>query len=667
MVGYAEGATLFSFSQNKFIKSFHHQSAGGGTSARLIQTTWHPTGTFVVTGHDDGTLVIWDPKDGRQIHTQTLDFEVPQAQRPMSVGRGAFAAREPLFKVVWCAKENPDDTCILIAGGRPSTELSRGLTFIELGQTPVYNTSSWQVLTDHFAKPNRQHLLPTPPNAEVVDFCLIPRKSPHFAGASDPIAVIAVLASGELVTMSFPSGHPITPTNQLHVSLTFVHPFVDHIAMGYVDRTRWLGLTEKRNHGLPVLRGGAEAKHSLMRYAHRNIIMTAHADGTVRLYDVGHGDEIENEDVLQLDVARAVGRYDNIDVSCMAVSGATGELVVGLRSGEVVIFRWARNANFGREVPHQASEGFGLEVIEDRAEPSVKEGLLPFRLFSRKQKPVIAVKISDVGFVCAGFEDGSIAVIDLRGPAVIFDAALHSLGSQGSKRSSLRPSGRGQTQGGPEWSTTIEFGVMSLEGEGTINHDLKYWATNSLADYSSILLFVGTTIGRVVTLKLLPEASGTYAVKFAGSSALEGNVVSLSSLNIDTGEPAEATQEIVGSLRNGLRVNGVLVAVTGSAAHIFKPSSAKGAHKFWDEFICYKAAVARFETHTCALVGLFGDGTVKAFSIPGLKEIASTQVSKTLDVRRLSDAIITPTGFIFGFTGPSEIATLNVWGTGQDL
>ena len=170
-----------------------------------------------------------------------------------------------------------------------------------------------------------------------------------------------------------------------------------------------------------------------------------------------------------------------------------------------------------------------------------------------------------------------------------------------------------------------------------------------------------------MTFKLLPEASGGYSVKLAGTCSLDDNVISLKPINVDTGEPVAATQDIVGSLRTGTRVNGSLLAVTSTGARIFKPASAKGASKTWDNFICYQAAVSRFEAHTYAMVGLFGDGTAKAFSIPGLKEISSVDVSQHLDIRRLSDAIVTPTGFIFGWTGPSEIVALNVWGTGQDL
>ena len=426
---------------------------------------WHPTGTFVFGGYEDSTFVIWDAKDGRQLLARTLDgTDSGPAQSTPGTGRGTFAVREPLFKVAWCAKENPDDTGLLFAGGRPTTETNKGLTFLDLGPTPVYATSSWQVLTDHFVKPKRQHILPTPPNAEVVDFCLIPRKSPYFAGASDPIAVIAILASGEMVTMSFPSGHPISPTNQLHISLSFVHPFVDRICMGYVDRTKWLGLVESRSKGPPFLKGGAEAKRSLMRYAHRNIMQTAHADGTLRLYDAGHGDEVENEDVLQIDVARAIGRYENIDVACMSMAGATAELAVGLRTGEVAIFRWDRNSNFGRDIPHKENHAFGLENIADRAEPNMKEGLSPLTLLDQRQGCVSALKMSDVGFVCAGFERGGVTVVDLRGPAVIFDANLADLGHTGAKRSSFRRQTVGQQ--GADWPTVVEFGVMTLEGEG---------------------------------------------------------------------------------------------------------------------------------------------------------------------------------------------------------
>ena len=484
LIGYSEGAVIFSFKQNKSMKFFQYTlqpGAPGGDSdptsvrgvrhPRLTHALWHPTGTFMLTGHDDSSLVVWDSRDGRIVMARTLqDTNVDKpgsASGTFGSTPGTFALKEPLCRIAWCSKENPDDTGILIAGGTSTTMPTKGLTFLDLGPTPNYSTSSWQILSDLFEKPKRQHVLPTPPNAEVVDFCLIPRKSPHFAGSNDPVAVISLLASGEIVSLSFPSGNPITPTNQLHVSLTYVHPFVNSMALASVDRTRWLGMTEKRSHGPLILKGGAEASHPIKRFGTRNIMQTSHADGTIRAWDAGHGDEIENEDVIQADVARALGRYENITITTTSMSGATGELAAGLKTGEVVIFRWGVNQHFGRDMPHVSASAFGLEKIIDRAEPGLKEGLLPLTLLDDQQGKVTVVKVSDVGFVGAGFEGGNIAIIDLRGPAVIYNAGLSDHAKE-SRRGSFRRS-NSNTQRQSEWPTTMEFGVMSLDGEGKVS------------------------------------------------------------------------------------------------------------------------------------------------------------------------------------------------------
>ena len=500
LIGYPAGAVIYSFKTDKPVKFFQYElppGALGGDSdpstsnvpryPRLHQAIWHPTGTFIVTGHEDSSIVVWDPKDGRKVHARTIqDTNVDKpghATSSLTSSTGTFALKCPLFRMAWCSKENPDDTGLLIAGGTPTTSIEKGMTFIELGQTPIYATSSWQVLSQHFEKPKNQHTLPTPPNAEVVDFCLIPRRSPHYAGSHDPIAILALLASGEMVTLSFPSGHPITPTNQLHPSLSYVHPFITYIRLAYVERTRWLGMMENRSRGLPIVKGGAEQKRAVMRFADRNILQAAHADGTVRLWDVGHGDEIENSTMLQIDVARAVGRSSDVDISKTSMAGATGELAVGLRTGEVAVYRWGHNKDYGREIPHTQARAFGLETIKDRAEPSVKEGLLPLVLYEG-QGQVTALKMSDVGFVAAGFQQGSLVVMDLRGPAVIFETALHEMASE-NHRSSFRRSNI-QSQSRAEWPTCIEFGVMSLEDEGTLHSAVL---VNALRSVSRILQY----------------------------------------------------------------------------------------------------------------------------------------------------------------------------------
>ena len=486
LIGYSEGAVIFSFKQNKAAKYFHYEiprGAQGGDSdsrssnetrhPRLTHAIWHPTGTFVLTAHDDSSLVFWDPRDGRVIEARTIQDTGIHVPGTAAWGGSVedMALKRPYFNISWCSKENPDDTGILLAGGTLTTEPPRGLTFLDLGHTPTYQTASWDALTQHFRSPKRIHVLPTPPNAEIADMLVIPRSSPHYAGSHDPIGVLVSLSSGELITLSFPSGHPITPTNQLHISLSFIHPFVTKAALAHIDRNRWLGMREVRQHGPNFLLGGAEQTRALKRSESRNIVQTAHADGTIRIWDAGRGDETENSTTLQVDLATAVGRWDNVDVSKMSMSGATAELSVGLRSGEVVIFRLNHNQNAGRPLPSQSqNEGPGkMTNITNRADPALKEGLLPLTLANDQQGPVTALNHSDVGFVVAGYQSGALTVIDMRGPAIIYTKLFSELTPshrRGSIRGTrLRSSSHPQEQA--EWATVIEFGVMSLEGDGT--------------------------------------------------------------------------------------------------------------------------------------------------------------------------------------------------------
>ncbi|KAK1638840.1 lethal giant larvae like, C-terminal-domain-containing protein [Colletotrichum phormii] len=655
LIAYTTGIVIYSFKQNKALKFFEYvlqpgAPGGGGPPPdtvrrpRVTHALWHPTGTFIMTAHEDGSLVFWDPKDGRIIMARTLT-EMHVDQATPNAGQVGYA--EPYGRIAWCCKENPDDTGLLISGGQSPESPQEGLTFIELGQTPIYATSSWQVLQDHL-KGKRQITLPTPPGAQVADFLLIPRSSPYFAGAQDPIAIMTLLTSGELLTMSFPSGYPISPTNQLHPSISFIHPYVNKFAVQTLDRGRWMGMIETRNQGEPFLKGGAETAKPKRRYEGRTIFQIAHGDSTVRLWDAGHNDEVENPTMLQVDVARALDRYEDIEITAMNMAPSTGEFAVGTRTGELVLYRWAGNRFFGKDHHEDLPPSPGaLTDISSRAEPGLKEGLQPWQLYEMMQGPITAACVSDVGFVGVGSEGGFFSVIDLRGPSVIFQISMTEFAQQ-SKRSSFLKGSHGNAHG-KEWPVAIEFSVMTLEGD----------------NYSSICCFVGTNLGKVATFKLLPSGN-SYSVKLAGVQHFDGKIVALCPIQADSGRPALATGPIVAGLRNGQQVNGVLIAVTQTEIRIFKPAGGKGASKTFDDIMCDAANVTEFELHGFAIVGVFGDRTTRAFSIPGLKEIGNAPLPM-LDGSRTLSSVVTQTGDIFGWTGPSEIAVLNVWGTAKNL
>ncbi|KAI5286700.1 hypothetical protein KEM54_006580 [Ascosphaera aggregata] len=661
LIGYQEGAVVFSLKANapmQFLQYEIPRGAPGGdgspisaASVRLPKLTnaiWHPTGTFILTVHDDNSLVFWDPKEARVVMARTLtNIDVDKPDAPVN---GDQSPKDLITKVAWCCKENPDDTGILIAGGHRSTG-DKYLTFWDLGPTPVYATSSWKALSGHFASPRSERKLPTPPSATVSNFCLIPRRSPWFYNCQDPIAVINLLSSGEAVTLSLPSGYAISPTNMLHISLSFVHPFATNLALSYVDRGRWIGWREKRNMGPQILKGGSEAHRPMKRFEFRDIVQVAHADGIIRLWDAGHDDHIENPSVLQIDLATALGRGTDLDVTEMSLSGPAGEFAVGLKSGEIVVFKWGPNVHYGEPSPSNGSNGGPNNVItiSQRADPGLKEGFVPFCLLDQKQGAVTALKQSDVGFVAVGYASGSIAVIDLRAPKVIYSAHINNFTKQRHSSLSLkRRSASGNNVA--DYVTSIEFGIMTVESD----------------EYSSINLFVGTSRGHVATFKLLPSGSG-YEVTPVGSVSLNSKVIYLYPLNADTGRGAGATQPAYAGLRNGERVNGVLVAVTPSSVRIFKPATSRGAHKDWDDYLCDSAAVVTVDDRARSLVGIFGDGNVRAFAIPSLREIGCNKIGHILEPRRLGEARVTSATDVVGWVGPSEIALIDLYGGGVPI
>lgn len=80
--------------------------------------------------------------------------------------------------------------------------------------------------------------------------------------------------------------------------------------------------------------------------------------------------------------------------------------------------------------------------------------------------------------------------------------------------------------------------------------------------------------------------------------------------------------------------------------------------------LCDAAAVTEFELHGFALVAVFGDGTTRAFTIPGLKEINKASLHM-LDPTRSTNTIVASTGDVVGWAGPSELVVIPVWGTGS--
>ncbi|RVD80907.1 uncharacterized protein DFL_008791 [Arthrobotrys flagrans] len=729
LIAYLEGALLFSLKQNKatFAMKFELKPGAPGSdmdpatiktlrTPKLSNAIFNPSGTTVLTTYEDGCMAFWSTTDGRLLTARTLqDFDV-HLPAPVMAGFGggpalgaAFTLREPFHKVAWCCSNNIDDTCLLVSGGNNVGMAAKGLTLIEFGVAPNNITSSWKQITEHLGNPKRQRFLPVPHNIDVVDFCMLPKTSPYHAGSHDPSAVMVLFTNGDIATLRYPDGEYLSPAGMMHPSMALVHPKPFFMEVAPISREKWLGMVAIREKPAAYFKGGADAKRMTRRYQDRSIACTIHKDATVRVWDLGHNDEIENPEALELDVGVVVGKPGSVKVSAVSASQATAEMAVGLESGEVVIYRWGRNKSYNGSLQSPTSPAVGMKSspfgqlrdIASQADPTLKEGLLPLYLMDAGSGAVKTTAVSDVGFVAIGYDSGTLTIVDLRGPTVIYSIVISTVtkdvnrikevAKAAAKRSSLTSIAKDIKRG----SVAVASFSKELPGQAKRTSFAGFRKTGSLSssskeekekedkteyvvtmafsvmtvgedEFSSICLHVGTNLKNVMTFKILPDGS-RFVVSCAGGHPIDNPPLTLIPINSETGASARATPDVVAGLRQGKSINGFIICVTSNQARIILPPEDKENHKSWDEMICIQAGVAELPDKGIVLVCVYTTGRVRVFSIPALKEIGAFDLPAEVDRVKLSNCRITREGFISAWTSHVEFGLFYMWGTGKQL
>lgn len=427
LIAWKGEAATYSISKNEIIKTFKFTlqpgAPGGDTDPGLVRTlrnpaitqaVWHPTGLFLLTAHEDGCLVFWDPKEAKLLQARTVqDPNVHQVAGIPGYGQvgGIYPAREPFFQVSWVSGENPEDCTILISGGNFSG--SSGITLLEYGVNPSTITSSYQTLGEYFASPKKHRIFPTPPHNPCIKFLPLPKDDPHYNRSHNPHAIICLLSDSSLTTLAYPSSMPLSGA-LLHPSLSLHHPKADWVHVSPIDQQRWK-IMKIIPSPEPFIQGGAELPQDLRRDQNRLLAKSVHnEEGRIRIWDIGRKDEIANGDILELDVFAAVGR-GGVKVDFLDMSSSMGELVAGLNTGEFVIWRWDRNRKLQPPEPPEDPEQ--VPVIEDirwKAPQGLREGLFPAYIVNEKKGKIVGMKLSSVGFLVVGYENGGLTIVDLR-------------------------------------------------------------------------------------------------------------------------------------------------------------------------------------------------------------------------------------------------------------
>lgn len=312
-----------------------------------------------------------------------------------------------------------------------------------------------------------------PSSGPVYDFVLFPKSNPHFSGGWDPVAVLFLTAvtdsrmvearqflppkimsplPGTDIQNSSEHGdviHDLSATLE-DMTLSGEEPLPMHVpsklysGLGGVSYAQLLTLQRSMHDvlvgqqpvpgdaDLPIAGGSAwidDKRLSELRLSRshpRRILISCHRDLTVRFHDASPQLLISSStSPLQKNYPCAIHDL-TIDLSCLPLSTAPEvatvqlaseslECVVLLKSGDLVVYQ----LNTTQVTPPIEIEGNKEFVLLGNIALQPGMRYHPFLMLPRGNISLTCCALSDIGFVGVGYIDGSVAVIDLRGPSLL--------------------------------------------------------------------------------------------------------------------------------------------------------------------------------------------------------------------------------------------------------
>ncbi|KAF9041832.1 hypothetical protein BDZ89DRAFT_1060198 [Hymenopellis radicata] len=481
----------------------------------------HPAGHFFAVGYTDGIIAYWALEDEDQpLLVRTLDetdvHVIDADALEAHISKTADAKpppidREPIFKMSWSSFSDSTDprggfTSLVVLGGLRASD-APGVT---VQWFPAFNPPEPPTpvlpgsLHPFFRSAMRDSVDPV--NAHfyatdqvVQDYVLVPKSSPHFNNAFDPVSILIMTeAAGGTRAMkaqqfpppSFTSPQsepgPISSSDEdedaideLSSTLTMVELSSDpklqvlpwtlssNIMNGQlrvVERDAQQNLVSGGGpgvaEGLP-LRGGCAWNEELdakgSKFQPNRILITHTNDLTVHFYDMStqllltvRPDPVDFDfpnplphltidlNLLVYDPAvaeRIVPRSDlPVAIHSVHFASESLEVVVTLSTGDLFVFRLYS----GQHDPGAYRKSTNPEFVYlDHLTLGRGYRYSPFVMFSPAKGSITACANCDVGFMAVGYSDGSLYVIDLRGPTILLRQGPESK----AKRHSIVPLG----------------------------------------------------------------------------------------------------------------------------------------------------------------------------------------------------------------------------------
>ncbi|CUM63456.1 uncharacterized protein PRCAT00001031001 [Priceomyces carsonii] len=709
LVTYSHSAILYSIADGDIVNSFVYKICRGArgfdysysitnngkkkifgsakeTVPSVIESHFHPNGLHVVTVHGDNTLAFWDAQSGTLLEARTLDYINMQKEGEPIAPPNSFS---PILNVRWICGEDPELTQLAVSGGNSDQNV---ITIIDFGITLKYSLASYEKQSDFYARPQMgqrkieiafnlksdsseseyiTHILPLTTN------CL-----PYFNGNHNPQYLMFLSNLGSLYMKKFNMYAEDGFSSDLEdlvlpPSVAMILPPVTKMYVVTVPRIQWFGVLSNRvstNAGATkvLLKGGAPVSSSHLPKAmgydegFRNILVSGHNDGVVRLVDVSRSDHQDPCNTVQISLKDCL--YEEspqsisvVDVSCSLESA---ELIVGLANGSVAICKYGRSPTSSKQgsfkdidyrsclVEHKNGD-FSILSLKGRVKGSLTSAssFVPVSILNPSAfESISCLKMSNVGFAAVGYSSGRIIVCDVsRGPAIIMNASLRE----------FAPSVDANC-----YVTSMEFAIMEYGQDG----------------FSSILLLVGTNCGgNLLIFRIVPKGNGAFEVVFADKTLGlnyksrvsgqddESEIRQLVPINSKNGESAVASLDMFHKLSQGVLIPGFVVVASDKDVRIIKIPKMKLSHKVIED-TCLSCGIFRLHGKGIVLATLVKSGFVKLSSIPGLHDVADVKMplsvydkcKNRLDAESAFSSSVQSTGDAFIATSETELINISV-------
>ncbi|KAF9952769.1 hypothetical protein BGZ70_000486 [Mortierella alpina] len=290
LIAYNTGIALWNLKTKSVIHSYIYEippGAMGGLVAgegmfgvnesrypHVTVIAWRPDGLGFVSGYDDGCFVFWDVRQERPILARTIhevQVNIPGIRPAFERTTSQFV---PIYQLSWCLHSNLEDTTLIVAGGTSSVDMY-GLHLFDYPAKADYRS------------PRRHQTLAM--ESDILDFVVLPRNSPWYNGALDPVSILVLTNRGGVRSFAFNSPHAI---QAIPSCLSMVEPrltlskLYGQLPVEIYDR---LVHGHESHEGLSIspripLRGLQLAPVDEARLC-RDILVTAHMDCSIRFWE----------------------------------------------------------------------------------------------------------------------------------------------------------------------------------------------------------------------------------------------------------------------------------------------------------------------------------------------------------------------------------------------